>query len=371
MPTVDILYSYFYDASGEKPTLGGIQTYILRLSQLCEKLGYFCRIFQFADKPFELNLSDMTKVIGIEVHSDFKRNCKKVTQKMIESRTDDRYLTLISSDTYITGKKIDNSLTIQHGIMWDGPRVNPTYALKGVLGRAWFSYKTIKRLSKVDKTVCVDYNFINWYRTQIWNKGTKLIPIPNFTEIMPFSPREKSDEVKIVFARRLFHYRGTRILAAVAERLFNENAKISVTFAGTGPDEALLKEKFKGNTKVSFTSYAANESLKFHQKFDIAVVPTTGSEGTSLSLLEAMSAGCAAVCTNVGGMTNIILSGYNGLMVNPNNEDELYGALVELINDPDKRNMIAKNGHESVSCAFSHERWEKEWTKVLVEMLSE
>ncbi|WP_420491566.1 glycosyltransferase [Neobacillus drentensis] len=51
-----------------------------------------------------------------------------------------------------------------------------------------------------------------------------------------------------------------------------------------------------------------------------------GSEGTSLSLLEAMAAKCAEIATNVGGMTNIILDNYNGLIINPD-ESELYLAL--------------------------------------------
>lgn len=45
-----------------------------------------------------------------------------------------------------------------------------------------------------------------------------------------------------------------------------------------------------------------------------------------------MAAGCAVICTNVGGMTNIIIDGYNGLMINPD-EDSLYKALDRLIED--------------------------------------
>ena len=113
-----------------------------------------------------------------------------------------------------------------------------------------------------------------------------------------------------------------------------------------------------------FTQYDAQNSIHFHQHYDIAVVPTTGSEGTSLSLLEAMSASCATICTNVGGMTNIIINGYNGLMVNPNIE-ELYEALKIVIKDKQLRESIAKKGHETVTKAFSLSKWENEWTTIL------
>ena len=97
---------------------------------------------------------------------------------------------------------------------------------------------------------------------------------------------------------------------------------------------------------------------------DIAVVPTTGSEGTSLSLLEAMASGCAVVCTNVGGMTNIVLSGYNGLMISPE-EDELFDALATLIEDASLRARLQSNAYTCAKEAFSLKRWQDCWEKVI------
>ena len=114
-----------------------------------------------------------------------------------------------------------------------------------------------------------------------------------------------------------------------------------------------------------FTQYCSDESVKFHSNFDIAVVPTIGSEGTSLSLLEAMSAKCAVICTNVGGMTNIIIDGYNGLMVTPN-IDQLYSAIKYLIDNKDIRNKISERGHDTIRKSFTFEKWEKKWREVLL-----
>ena len=77
-----------------------------------------------------------------------------------------------------------------------------------------------------------------------------------------------------------------------------------------------------------------------------------------------MAAECAVVCTNVGGMTNIVIDGYNGLMVNPDVE-ELYRALSRLVTDADLRTRVAENGFESVKGGFSLEQWENKWTNVL------
>ena len=97
---------------------------------------------------------------------------------------------------------------------------------------------------------------------------------------------------------------------------------------------------------------------------DIAVVPTLASEGTSLSLLEAMSAQCAVVCTNVGGMTNIVIDGYNGTMVNPDS-GSLYEAIDALIVDADLRKKLADTAYKTAKEGFSFERWEASWIKVI------
>ena len=46
-----------------------------------------------------------------------------------------------------------------------------------------------------------------------------------------------------------------------------------------------MKAQLVDYSNVHFISYKSNESLLIHLDKDIAVVPTVGSEGTSLSLL--------------------------------------------------------------------------------------
>ncbi|MGR4357642.1 glycosyltransferase [Escherichia coli] len=84
----------------------------------------------------------------------------------------------------------------------------------------------------------------------------------------------------------------------------------------SGPEQYLVDElKKEYPNSVYQTSYKSEDSIHFHQQYDIAIVPSIGSEGTSLSLLEAMSAKCLVIATDIGGMTNIILDGFNGRMI--------------------------------------------------------
>ncbi|MBO7309866.1 MAG: glycosyltransferase family 4 protein, partial [Clostridia bacterium] len=178
-----------------------------------------------------------------------------------------------------------------------------------------------------------------------------------------------ADKLRVIFARRLFDYRGTRVFTNAIKRILDEGYDINVTVAGSGPDENWMHEQLDSYISVSFIKYQSHESLDIHKDKHIAVVPTIGSEGTSLSLLEAMSAQCAVVCTNVGGMTNIVLDGHNGLIVNSGSVDQLYEAIKRLLDDEALRIKLSNNAYQSVIDSFSYEKWAEQWKKLLTEII--
>ncbi len=105
---------------------------------------------------------------------------------------------------------------------------------------------------------------------------------------------------------------------------------------------------------------------EFHKKYDIAVVPTIFSEGTSLSLIEAMSAGCLPIASHVGGMTNIILDSFNGFLTYPS-EEELYKIIVKVLNlEKAEFNSIVKNAYHSACSSFSISKWKSSWREILM-----
>lgn len=365
MKTVDILYSEYYDSKGEKMTIGGIQTYITNLVSLILKIGYNVRVFQYADIDFCKEQGN-TKIYGIKTDFNDKKKHEKLFETAQNIKTDGEKITIIATDTMIPGKNVKNSIAIQHGICWDIPYTYKRNFIRHFIGKSLVSCKIIKNVSHVDKLVCVDYNFVNWYRAMICTGRVKCKVIPNFAQIAP-EKEKASNNINIIFARRFSEYRGTKIFGGAISRILKEYDNINVTLAGDGADKQWLIDKLGGYENITFTSYSSEESIEIHQKHDIAVVPTVGSEGTSLSLLEAMSAGCAVICSNVGGLTNIVLDGHNGLMIEPD-EESLYKALKKLIEDSALRKKLSKNGYQTVVDSFSYEKWKEKWTEIIKSM---
>ena len=69
-----------------------------------------------------------------------------------------------------------------------------------------------------------------------------------------------------------------------------------------------------------------------YREADITVIPTLYSEGTSLSCLEAMASGNAVIATFIGGLPNLIIDEYNGLLISPEVGD-LVDSISRLLED--------------------------------------
>ncbi|MBQ7011687.1 MAG: glycosyltransferase family 4 protein [Clostridia bacterium] len=368
MANVFFLYNNFYDIEKKHIGVGGIQTYLQGLCEILLERGVKPYVYQFSNEDFEIEINGIS-VCGVDVSKTRSYKSKKMqllksARKKLDAKDD---LLVFASESVLVPVKGIRTVCIQHGVEWD----KPTKRNWGVAAFCRSVYKHVGQyrrlfaMSKADCLVCVDYNFVNWYRAAFPDLKINYRVILNFSKILPIE-REKDGNTSIIFARRFFEYRGTRVFARAIKRVLEKYENLRVTVAGEGPDEKFLRSELEGDKRVTFTRYSADKSLEIHGKHDIAVVPTLGSEGSSLSLIEAMSAGCAPVCTDVGGMTNIVINGINGLMIRPD-ENDLFEALCSLIEDPQLRETIAENGKKTVLDALSYDRWKKQWSDVFEE----
>ena len=359
---IDIVYNKFYDFTRNEITIGGIQTYISDLICVFMEMNYEVCVIQMGNEERSIEINGYT-INQYCVKARYK--CEALA-KRIKSEIDEKNdLVIFATDSIAPlSVRFEKSIAIQHGISWDKPSQTPGSIAKGLLSRMKATYRIAKSLKLIHSVICVDYNFQNWYRTQVDRVESNLVVIPNYSRVSLGKPKP-SDVVNIIFARRLFWYRGTRVFVSAIKPVLDSRTNVQITIAGSGDDEQWMREQLSGYSNVKFITYRSEESLDIHQDKHIAVVPTVGSEGTSLSLLEAMSAGCAAIASDVGGMTNIIIDGYNGKLVPAGSVTALRLAIEHLIDDSEKRELLSSRGKETVEAAFSYERWAEQWKTVV------
>ena len=359
--------------------IGGVQTYVKDLCALALSLKYEVVICQI--ESFKSTIT-CANVDGVEIKSYYSpkrinsNRFQKGFNRIYSDYKADASLFIVTTDQMGIKCSIPNGIVIQHGINFDSPG-NYLPGLFGKYTLLWPIYKLMrcirnsKRFSYVHNTVCVDYNYVNWLRTLVTipcNHDTNVIL--NYAsshiskEDLYVKINKERETYKIVFARRFTSYRGAILFANVIKRLLPKYDNIDITFAGDGPLKKDLVEMFSKEKRIHFTSYSSSESVQFHKQFDIAVVPTIYSEGSSLSLCEAMAAGCFPIASLVGGMSNMILNNYNGVLFYPT-EENLYNALEKTLNLPkDKFDNIVKRAYETSKETLSIERWRNEWTAV-------
>jgi glycosyltransferase involved in cell wall biosynthesis len=99
---------------------------------------------------------------------------------------------------------------------------------------------------------------------------------------------------------------------------------------------------------------------------DIYVLPSY-SEGMPISIIEALASALPVVATQVGGIPDMIESGYNGLLISPQNPNQLADALIQLINNSSLRRQMGELARKVACERFSME----ERVKKLVNLYSE
>lgn len=375
-----ITTSKTFDILNKKQIVGGIQTYTRDLCLLAKEKGFNVIMYQLDDNQDDA----VAEFDGFEfqiVHKSGRSN-QKAFDKIYKEKNQKNSLFVIATDQMDVKSKAKNVIVIQHGVAFDCPIVTGVWSKNRYLqhiNKLMRCVKNVRRLYWSCNTVCVDYNYYNWFRTlgMIYPEK-RLVVIPNYSSGCisdeEFSNKVKSFKynniIKIVFARRFNLYRGTRIMVACIDKLLTKFPNVEFTMAGSGELKDEIAERFGNNPRVKITSFEAPDSINFHKQYDIAVVPTVFSEGTSLSLLEAMSAGCFPIATHVGGMTNIILDHYNGLLCYPD-ENSVYKSLVEAITmNKDEFSNIVFNAYNSSKDAFSIKLWKKRWSLLIDDIIN-
>lgn len=145
----------------------------------------------------------------------------------------------------------------------------------------------------------------------------------------------------VAYAGSWLARKGTATLARAWERVLAEEPSATLTLLGTGLDEQTVLRDFEAGIRSSVRVRPRISSGDMAQELAQHSIYVSAStfEGMPLALLEAASCGCSCVVTAIAGHTDFFGSdpeSNGGVLVRPNDAQELGRAVVELLRDSDR-----------------------------------
>jgi len=211
--------------------------------------------------------------------------------------------------------------------------------------------------------------------------------IPNGTDVdrfYPVTPERRlglrrelglpEDRTLLTFTGRLSAAKGLMMLIRIWDSLVAEGRRVHLLLVGSGGTsfdscEAELRGFVEQHGLVPTVTFAGEvENVpEYLQASDLFVFPSD-YEGFPLSLFEAMACGLPVASTRVGSAREILIDGDHGALAEPRNAEEMRGAIVRLLDHPERWPAMAERVRRLVVEQFSLDAVADQYTALFREV---
>lgn len=158
----------------------------------------------------------------------------------------------------------------------------------------------------------------------------------------------KKNDLVFLFVGRLLEHKGVRELISAIESNQDIRAKLWIVGSGNLADEVeLATQRCK---KITYLGRVSGDLLwRIYHAADVFVLPSH-EEPWGLVINEAMAAGLSIIATeNVGCVDDLVLDKHHGIIVQPKNSTGLSQAMNDMLQNSEKRKLMAKNASEHIA----------------------
>ncbi|MEH7239226.1 glycosyltransferase family 4 protein [Bacillus sp. JJ1562] len=225
----------------------------------------------------------------------------------------------------------------------------------------YIKHEVLKRFPEANDKIKVVYSGVDLSSyPPVWSEDGKMI-----RKLF----REKfgvEDKKVILFVGRLSNTKGPHLLIRALEGLLKLHDDVVLMIVGgkwfsdNGMNsyvEFLYKLAEPIKDKVIFTKFISPEDIpNMFLLGDIFVCSSQWNEPLARVHYEAMAAGIPLITTNRGGNAEVVINGYNGVVIDQFNLPSAFAkAIHQTLLEPDLAEMKARNGREDVESMFEFE----------------
>ena len=232
-------------------------------------------------------------------------------------------------------------------------------------------FKTCSKFLKKGCLLLVPSNeWVNLARTAYNMSSDKVALLPNGVDAIKFKTDVDSESLRkklglenkkvILFVGRFSRVRGLEYLMRAMPSIVAKAPNIRLILLGEGAEKRKLIElskRLKIGESVMFMSAVEHGAMpEYISLADVTIGPLTAfsiSVGTMpIKVIEYMACGKPVVGCFRGAAKDLIIDGYNGLLITPESVDELSSAVLRLLSDSDLAKELGMNARRHVEAFF-------------------
>ncbi len=337
------------------PHIGGITIHVENIVRQLKDVEFHILTYdKFEEKRYKNvivhNVPYLKKFRGMS----YLINAYKIGKDVIKKEEIDLIHSHYAFPQGCVGGLLRNKFSIPHILTLHG---SDALILKNTtIGKYFFKYS----VKNSDKIICVSNYIKNQLNDKIKDKAVVIYNGINREHLY-----YESDDNFGLFVGAFVPQKGVDILIKAIE-------DIDFNFKLIGDGKLYKKiENYIVNNKLTHIQLLGkksfNETASFMRKCSFLIVPSR-SEGFGLVAVEAMACSKPVIASDVGGLKEVVIDGYNGLLFKKEDIIDLKEKIQKLIDDKDLRKTLGKNG-EKFSKKFSWKKCAKD-VKELYENLT-
>lgn len=205
---------------------------------------------------------------------------------------------------------------------------------KSLIGTIEAKFWNLKGVYKyIDKIICCS----DFMKTKLDSNSVlseKTITIHNFVDKVEFEKAVKKDY--IIYFGRFSEEKGIRTLIKVC----NELPKINFIFAGRGP----LESEINNISNIQNVGFKTGDDLKnLIREARFSIYPSEWYENCPFSVMESQVYGTPVLCSDIGGIPEIVKVGITGELFESGNADDLKNKIQKLWQNKDLTYRYSEN----------------------------
>ena len=192
---------------------------------------------------------------------------------------------------------------------------------------------------------------------------------PEFVPISEFINCKKNDDKYILLLGYPWYLKGVDVLIKAFKIISPRFPEYSLKIHGWNPtDNDFFQELAGGHERIHLgKALYYREVVKTMNSCSLYVLASR-TEAMGRVLVEAMASKKPIISSNVGGTSSIIIDGYNGLLFEKENVEELADKITRILSDKKLSQTLAENGYKYVQEKLSEENYLQKY-KSMIDLL--